>query len=140
MSVNLAELDNVWALAGVAILVAADAIDRRRVCDRTTKNAEVLTEIDTKVDVIKDEVKNNHPDDTNLRHDLDHSIRIGEANARANTRILDVLAKLGRDLADLRTFVGELRGADKQHSRDQAAFEKRVRDFFAREFPDAGPL
>ncbi len=130
MNIPFSELDNVWAVLAVLILLVADRFDRRR----------GLAKLGTEVGIVKTEVKNDHPDDTNLRDDLDHSIRIGEANARTNTRILDAIAKLGRDLGDVRTFIVELRTADRTHAANQDSFEKRVRDFIAREFPGAGPL
>ncbi|MCT7373386.1 hypothetical protein [Mycolicibacterium llatzerense] len=140
MSVNWGELDNAWAFGAVVALVVGNYLDRRRGRNRSSKNAEALTTLNAKVDIVKSEVKNDHPDDTNLRDDLDHSIRIGEANAMTNTRILDVLGKLSRDLGDLRTYVGVLSAADRAHVADRDAFEKRVRDFVEREFPGAGPL
>lgn len=83
--------------------------------------------------VIRGEVKNDHPDNTNLRDDLDE---VRELMKDMSDRQISY----GYDIRGIRQDVGQLRGEIREDRGDLAKLERRVVDFTRREHPGANPL
>lgn len=106
---------------------------QRKGKDQYDKDRVLLTDVSTKVNVIRGEVKNDHPDDRNLRDDLDE---IRDLVKDVNDRQVDQT----RDIRGIRKDIGDLRGADRDDRNDHDDLVRRLNAFIRRELPGADPL
>lgn len=106
---------------------------QRKGKDRRAEDRAILDGVSKNVGVIKTEVKNDHPDTTNLRDDLDEIRNLVKD-------VSDRQVDQSRDIRGIRTDVGELRGADRDVRKDLTALERRTVAFARREHPGADPL
>ncbi|MFA5607165.1 MAG: hypothetical protein WDA07_08255, partial [Leucobacter sp.] len=118
---------NAWGFAAVVdtqlAVLASVVIGQQR-------GRKTVREIRDNARIIRGEVKNDHPDDTNLRDDVD-GIRYLVKD------VSDRQIAHGHDIRGIRSDVGELRGQHRQDRRDLADLETRIQQFIRREHPGA---
>ena len=100
---------------------------------------DTLRDVQDQVSVVRREVKNDHPDDSNLRDQLDRmDVRLDEAIALVRD-IHEQQIGHGRDIRGIRTDVGELRGEARTLRADQRDHERRVQEAYRLAHPDLPP-
>lgn len=159
------EIDNAWAFLAVlaAQLAGLFAVIYGQHKGRTGRSAdrEVIAQAAAKVDtvsakvdvvrqdvqVVRGEVKNDHPDNENLRDQLD---RMEHQNKLLTNMVVAQGAMLqeiqdrqddqGREIRGLRQDVGGLHGEDRAAQSAHNDLVRRLNAFIRREHPGADPL
>jgi predicted RNase H-like nuclease (RuvC/YqgF family) len=127
------------AIAGTATAVITVRGQRKGKFRRDEDRA-VLDEVKKKVDVVRDEVKNDHPDNQNLRDQVD---RMETMLASLTSNVTDIRERQidhGRDIGGIRDDVGGLRGELRDERSNRRDLETRINGFIRREHPGADPL
>ncbi|ORA24882.1 hypothetical protein BST13_33435 [Mycobacterium aquaticum] len=162
---NWGEIDNMWAFLGVIAFVASNLvitiIGQRKGRERRSEDREQLTATANKVEavskkvdtvtadvkVVRGEVKNDHPDDENMRDQLDRMeqqnkllVQLVESQGVILQEVQERQDDHGRDIRGLRTDMGVLRGEDRDIKREHTDLVRRLNAFIRREHPHADPL
>lgn len=148
---NWGEIDNLWGFLAVCVFLIANlalnVYGQRKGRERRDEDRGLFKQMDNKVDVIKGEIKNDHPDDANLRDQVDR-IEIIATDLKAVVEDVRDLASETRDrfgdvaddISGLRKDVGGIRGETRNVRDDHTGLVRRLNDFIRREHPGADPL
>lgn len=126
------------SLPAVAALIVV-VRGQRRGRKRWASDRDTLRDVQDQVSVVAREVKNDHPDGSNLRDQLDRmDVRLDEAIALVRD-IHEQQIGHGRDIRGIRTDVEELRGEARTLRADQRDHERRVQEAYRLAHPDLPP-
>lgn len=126
------------AAVGIASLVVT-VRGQRKGKYRRDQDREVLDDVAQKVDVVRDEVKNDHVDD-NLRDQID---RLESGMRHLTGTVSEIRARQidhGNDIGGIRDDVGAVRGELRDDRGNLRDLETRINKFIRREHPGADPL
>lgn len=134
------------AAIGVVYVSVITVRGQKRGRERRNEDRAVLDGVAEKVDVVRDEVKNDHVED-NLRDQVDRLergltrvIQLVEDNTQKTEHISRNVTEQGRDISGIRTDVGGLRGELRDDRGNLRDLETRINGFIRREHPGADPL
>ncbi|ART68199.1 hypothetical protein BTO20_06035 [Mycobacterium dioxanotrophicus] len=141
---NWGEIDNAWAflavLAGLVTNLVIMIIGQRRGIKRRDEDREVLSDVKANTDVVRYQVKNDHPDEENLRDQLDRmEAHITEMSRRQLAHGRDI-SGLREDVGAVRDDVGGLRGELRDDRTNLREFKAGVNGFIKRVHPGEDPL
>lgn len=126
----------VLGVLSVAVATAAVPVwvaNHKATKTERAKNAKTL-------EAIRHQVENDHPDDENMRDQIDRIERKIESQGVILQEIQDRQNDHGDDIRGMRTDMGGLRGELRDDRGELREFKTRVHDFVDREHPGAPPL
>lgn len=136
----------VAAVAGVATAVIT-VRGQSKGKERREKDMAVLKDVSANIQAVKRQVNNDHPEEDNLRDQMDRVERQNELLTELiqgqNTVLGEIKSRQndhGRDIRGIRTDVGQLRGEDRIMKEEHDDLVRRLNGFIRREHPDADPL
>lgn len=116
----------------------------RAVLDEVSKK---VTDVTTDVKAVRRQVNNDHPEEENLRDQMDYMQRqndlLTDLIKGQNTVLEEIKSRQddhGRDIRGIRTDVGQLRGSDRVIKEEHDDLVRRLNGFIRREHPGADPL
>lgn len=138
-------------LAGLLILAAANLLQtiygQRKARTDRIRQKRVVDELRSDVLVVRDQVRNDHPEKPNMRDDIDE-VKGALTDFRDTLKdfrealegVHGKLDEQGRDVRGIRQDVGIVRGELRETRKDHRDLERRVVDFSRREHPGSEPL
>lgn len=136
----------VAAGASIAVVVLTVRGQKRGRAGRKS-DRKVLDDVAEKVEVVRGEVKNDHPDEANLRDQIDRMeyglesvLGFMHETQQRHISLTRDIGGIRDDVGGIRKDVGELRGADRAARADHDDLVRRLNGFIRREHPGADPL